>query len=735
MNTGGADSTGMSETPGSLFTPQRRSSQIERSSNRVENGAFDVNFGLASPLRDPANFSYDDPLLYQDSQMAATSAQMNEQQLQYANYKEPSTNNDARDWGAAQWNMPGTFRPEVPEDAMEVDSPSIAPSTYYDPAPAGYPMQSVNEAPGFPADLGYDKFQFAVTTANGSPTVEIGRDAYGMFPGDILAAKTPDFASFSYVSEDISPDSNHTGQTREHASLGLDSASAYRSASNFSAYDTPQGTDLGVSEMYSQLGLDFGEKDEKDDASHHTSISAAVNELSPLTTTTSFTPSATSLHSTQPSFFSAQQYFRSSLDQPHRASIDLYQRRRLSIESIGSAHVPTRSQRSLASYFHFRDRDRDRDRKSPMSRTSSPQTEWSPPAYAPPRHSIRSIFKTNNNIAGENESFQVENEDSGPNLPQLDESAEPDGQASKKGRRSKRNLFTRFKPSAKPQDSLESKQEFADDILRDEEMDWTEKYPDMPPKASSQTPLQSKGNSLHNVDSAGSNAEIAQGPDYAALFTGVRKRRNLVGMKTKKKPDVKVEANGAKSEPETEKAVLAACRSSAEYSADCASAGSVPHSSHSFTSRESTAQDQPASGPSAFANASKRILGSRLMKKKNIAKNDSSDVVEVDLQSLDLPENTEILTKPQLLNKTRGRKEDRAADMVDQSKIFVCGYCDRRFKRQEHLKRHFRSLHTTEKPYDCSICSKKFSRTDNLSQHLKVHKQEEEEAAALKAEE
>ncbi|KAM9898201.1 hypothetical protein OXX69_009974, partial [Metschnikowia pulcherrima] len=81
------------------------------------------------------------------------------------------------------------------------------------------------------------------------------------------------------------------------------------------------------------------------------------------------------------------------------------------------------------------------------------------------------------------------------------------------------------------------------------------------------------------------------------------------------------------------------------------------------------------------------------------------------------------------------RKEDRAADMVDQSKIFVCGYCDRRFKRQEHLKRHFRSLHTTEKPYDCSICSKKFSRTDNLSQHLKVHKQEEEEAAALKAEE
>lgn len=140
--------------------------------------------------------------------------------------------------------------------------------------------------------------------------------------------------------------------------------------------------------------------------------------------------------------------------------------------------------------------------------------------------------------------------------------------------------------------------------------------------------------------------------------------------------------------------------------------------------------DQPPS-LSSFASASKRILGLRLLKKKAQQSKDSaqSDVVEIDLESLDLPPDTEIIpTNPK--GRTRGRKEDKAADLVDLSKIFVCTYCLRRFKRQEHLKRHFRSLHTAEKPYECPKCLKKFSRTDNLNQHLKVHKQEEEEEAA-----
>lgn len=68
--------------------------------------------------------------------------------------------------------------------------------------------------------------------------------------------------------------------------------------------------------------------------------------------------------------------------------------------------------------------------------------------------------------------------------------------------------------------------------------------------------------------------------------------------------------------------------------------------------------------------------------------------------------------------KTRGRKP---SPILDASKQFACDFCDRRFKRQEHLKRHVRSLHMGEKPFDCHICGKKFSRSDNLNQHIKTH--------------
>jgi DNA-directed RNA polymerase subunit RPC12/RpoP len=57
----------------------------------------------------------------------------------------------------------------------------------------------------------------------------------------------------------------------------------------------------------------------------------------------------------------------------------------------------------------------------------------------------------------------------------------------------------------------------------------------------------------------------------------------------------------------------------------------------------------------------------------------------------------------------------------DPSKTFVCTLCSRRFRRQEHLKRHYRSLHTHDKPFECTDCGKKFSRSDNLSQHQRTH--------------
>ena len=66
----------------------------------------------------------------------------------------------------------------------------------------------------------------------------------------------------------------------------------------------------------------------------------------------------------------------------------------------------------------------------------------------------------------------------------------------------------------------------------------------------------------------------------------------------------------------------------------------------------------------------------------------------------------------------RGRKQSLTEDP---SKTFVCNLCFRRFRRQEHLKRHFRSLHTQDKPFSCGECGKKFSRSDNLSQHARTH--------------
>ena len=66
----------------------------------------------------------------------------------------------------------------------------------------------------------------------------------------------------------------------------------------------------------------------------------------------------------------------------------------------------------------------------------------------------------------------------------------------------------------------------------------------------------------------------------------------------------------------------------------------------------------------------------------------------------------------------RGRKQSLTDDP---SKTFVCTLCNRRFRRQEHLKRHYRSLHTQDKPFKCNECGKQFSRSDNLSQHQRTH--------------
>ncbi|KAL4960406.1 putative C2H2 transcription factor (Seb1) [Aspergillus stella-maris] len=78
---------------------------------------------------------------------------------------------------------------------------------------------------------------------------------------------------------------------------------------------------------------------------------------------------------------------------------------------------------------------------------------------------------------------------------------------------------------------------------------------------------------------------------------------------------------------------------------------------------------------------------------------------------------SETTSAPVSVNR-RGRKQSLTDDP---SKTFVCTLCSRRFRRQEHLKRHYRSLHTEDKPFECGECGKKFSRSDNLAQHARTH--------------
>ncbi|KAH8599501.1 hypothetical protein B0O99DRAFT_466484, partial [Bisporella sp. PMI_857] len=46
--------------------------------------------------------------------------------------------------------------------------------------------------------------------------------------------------------------------------------------------------------------------------------------------------------------------------------------------------------------------------------------------------------------------------------------------------------------------------------------------------------------------------------------------------------------------------------------------------------------------------------------------------------------------------------------------------CNKRFQRQEHLKRHERT-HSGTDYYPCPFCEKIFGRSDNKKSHVKLH--------------
>lgn len=543
-----------------------------------------------------------------------------------------------------------------------------------------------------------------------------------------------------------------------------------------------------------------------------------VNELSPLTTTTSLTPSVNSIHSTQPSFFSANQYFsRNSLDQSqsHRTSFDVYSKRRQSMDSQTSNNQNQGNQRytsftnSITNYIPFmNDKEKNSQRGNPPSTTSLP-TSLFPNNHGnqQSKHLIRSIFKGNTSNNSANSPFLVQDELQQDQVNYLDgeetdnfligqhkdesETEVSDAHPNPKAKRSKRSLFTRFKTPVKIEPS--------DDIkLEDNEMDNNPLFnPARADNASSDNSVTGNfpvsrspsgnllGGSVLQNSTLNSSAngkqtplQLQSEPDYAALFENMGKRKNIVNpsfIKTKPKAKNEAELNAntstSNSNSNTEKSSILNVNISNENDRHLnvsisSSNASLMNGTDEGASNIIASTQNSNTATKSIASASKRILGSKLKPKKRTLKGpqqideqieeliktnseESDDLslsvatiitkgveVEVDLKSLDLPPNTKIFPSSIINSKSRirGRKENKEADMVDQSKIYLCNFCSRRFKRQEHLKRHFRSLHTFEKPYDCPICNKKFSRSDNLNQHLKIHKQEEEEQERLKLE-
>ncbi|CAO3592580.1 unnamed protein product [Absidia cylindrospora] len=83
--------------------------------------------------------------------------------------------------------------------------------------------------------------------------------------------------------------------------------------------------------------------------------------------------------------------------------------------------------------------------------------------------------------------------------------------------------------------------------------------------------------------------------------------------------------------------------------------------------------------------------------------------------------------------RSRGRRVSNIPS--NGARMFVCKSdgCGKVFKRSEHLKRHIRSIHTLEKPFECPYqsCNKRFSRSDNLNQHIRIHRHSNSGATKL----
>ncbi|QSZ30735.1 hypothetical protein DSL72_000293 [Monilinia vaccinii-corymbosi] len=105
----------------------------------------------------------------------------------------------------------------------------------------------------------------------------------------------------------------------------------------------------------------------------------------------------------------------------------------------------------------------------------------------------------------------------------------------------------------------------------------------------------------------------------------------------------------------------------------------------------------------------------------------------------DTPQRTAALQRIQAANPTkqtirRKMKRPTLPIPVHERAKLPCGYpgCNKRFRRQEHLKRHVDTHDIRAIKHKCPFCEKFFGRTDNLKSHVDLHRKKDRKAARTK---
>ena len=97
------------------------------------------------------------------------------------------------------------------------------------------------------------------------------------------------------------------------------------------------------------------------------------------------------------------------------------------------------------------------------------------------------------------------------------------------------------------------------------------------------------------------------------------------------------------------------------------------------------------------------------------------------LNSTGLPSNTpatkrETLGKVCILDKSSNKKYfvSKVSKTSDGSKVYLCNFCPKDFKRPSDLCRHM-NIHALDLPFKCRFCPRAFSVKSTLSTHMKIH--------------